>query len=306
MSTQSLDTQVDDQMMLGEAMPQLRDLEKQVLTLFFFDEQSKTEIARRLNISVNYVAYLVKKGIDHLRQIIESGETLPARTWSQQEARASYLLALARAAANGDTATVSAAAPLTEAAVTSTRASAERKTPGRRERRKPARVKAVPGVTRSGVSSFDQFAGWLDEEIHRANRYNQEFGLLWLGIDNWEEVTARLEEAQRKRALVKTRALTRKCCRTADRVALMPTEAVSGLHFLVLMPHTGETGKRVAERWLKNCMAQGIFPDDPSLVSEPIRSHAMAIFPRHGKSAEDLLGTLGDRIKEHANGAAPH
>ncbi|RYG64190.1 sigma-70 family RNA polymerase sigma factor, partial [bacterium] len=48
------EARIDDQLFLEEALPQLKELEQKAVTLFFFDELSKSEIARRLDISVNY------------------------------------------------------------------------------------------------------------------------------------------------------------------------------------------------------------------------------------------------------------
>lgn len=71
-SLESLSTSVENRMTLNAALPQLRDLEQRAVTLFYYGEHSKTEIARQMGISVNYAAYLVKRGVEHLRRIIES------------------------------------------------------------------------------------------------------------------------------------------------------------------------------------------------------------------------------------------
>ena len=63
---------VEDSMFLEEALLQLKALEQQALTMFFFDELSKSEIARRLGISVNYSAYLIRRGTESLRRILEN------------------------------------------------------------------------------------------------------------------------------------------------------------------------------------------------------------------------------------------
>jgi RNA polymerase sigma-B factor len=63
---------VENRVVLAHALPQLRDLEQRAVRMFYFDECSKTEIARQLGISVNYAAYLVKRGVEHLRRIIEA------------------------------------------------------------------------------------------------------------------------------------------------------------------------------------------------------------------------------------------
>lgn len=77
---------VDNQLLLAQALPQLADLEQRAVRLFYYEELTKTEIARRLNISINYAAYLIKRGLKHLRQIIEAA---PAKSLESSQAKPS-------------------------------------------------------------------------------------------------------------------------------------------------------------------------------------------------------------------------
>jgi RNA polymerase sigma-B factor len=72
----SVSTHVENHMLLDSALPKLRDLEQRAVKLFFYNEFTKTEIARELGISVNYASYLVKRGIEHLRRILEESEAI--------------------------------------------------------------------------------------------------------------------------------------------------------------------------------------------------------------------------------------
>ncbi len=143
---QSHEEIVDHQMLLGDALPQLKDLEKRAVTMFFFGEMTKTEIAREMGISINYAAYLVKRGLENLRQIIELSEVAPvsgssiAAPWAQQRARASYLLELAK----GKDATAE------------------------ERRHADKKVAPVPALSRKHVASLVEFAGLLDEEVLRS------------------------------------------------------------------------------------------------------------------------------------------
>jgi len=76
----SVEALVDNQLLLAEALPQLPDLEQRAVRLFYYEELTKTEIARRLNISINYAAYLIKRGLKHLRQIIEGSPANGSRS----------------------------------------------------------------------------------------------------------------------------------------------------------------------------------------------------------------------------------
>jgi RNA polymerase sigma-B factor len=66
---------VEDRVVLEHAMDQLRDLEKQVLTMFHFDAMNQTEIAAKLDISCNYVSHILRQSLSKLRKILTTEET---------------------------------------------------------------------------------------------------------------------------------------------------------------------------------------------------------------------------------------
>ncbi len=66
---------VEDRVVLEAAMGQLRDLEKQVLTMFHFDAMNQTEIAAKLDISCNYVSHILRQSLSKLRKILTTEET---------------------------------------------------------------------------------------------------------------------------------------------------------------------------------------------------------------------------------------
>jgi|GEM_PF-3101445 len=74
----SMEETIDNRLMLNTALPQLGDLERRVVLQFYFGESSKTEIARQLGISINYVAYLIKRGLKKLQQIVETDQNKEA------------------------------------------------------------------------------------------------------------------------------------------------------------------------------------------------------------------------------------
>ena len=65
---------VEDRVVLEHAMGQLRDLEKQVLTMFHFDAMNQTEIAAKLDISCNYVSHILRQSLSKLRKILTTEE----------------------------------------------------------------------------------------------------------------------------------------------------------------------------------------------------------------------------------------
>ncbi len=263
------EARIDDQMFLEGALPQLKELEQQAVTLFFFEELSKTEIARRMEISVNYVSYLVKRGTENLRRILEATQPVGAGHGAQSElsqatARAAYLLELARGAAQTD---------------------------ARRGFKPKARV---PALSKPGVASLAQFAGWMDEESGRASRYGGEFSALWCQISNWAELTNGLSAGERKIAAAAVAALVRLECRDADKVAALQSADPAGLHCLVLLPATGAPGMGLGARLIK-----GFETLEIPLVNEKLSVKiAYATFPGDGKSTDELFGALGKQLGE--------
>jgi RNA polymerase sigma-B factor len=293
------ETQVEDQMILGSALPQLRELEKRAITMYFFDDLSKTEIARQLDVSVNHAAYLIKRGVDGLREIINesvetSGDEMDAihgAAPAQGRVRAAYLLELAQSEIQTDA--EKATAKSNGAGSTPRAKRANRRSMRLVEKLPPS---AVPSP-KSGVASFAEFTLWIDEEARRAARYAQQFAVLWLRVENWDEILAHLNDDEKRRALAAMQALTRRCCRATDKIAALSSAELPGLHFLVLMPHTGATGEKSGQRWQQACASPKLLPAAKTADSKKAAAtqarFAFAVFPEDGKSSEDLFRNLG-------------
>ncbi len=261
------ESRIDDKMFLESALPQLKALERQALTLFFFEELSKTEIARRMDLSVNYVSYLVKRGTENLRLLLETpqsatGLALTPSPQAQQSARAAYLLELARGGAQRD---------------------------ARRTFKPRARVKAL---SRPGVATLTQFAGWIDEEAARTARYGGHFSVLWCQLPNWANATQKLAAADKKATLALAAALVRRQCRAVDKVAAFESADPAGLHFLVLLPSTNARGQSLAHRLISGFVQLQTPPLEGALEAKI----AYATFPDAGQSTDELFGALGREL----------
>jgi RNA polymerase sigma factor (sigma-70 family) len=266
-SSASDEGRIEDQMFLEMALPQLRELEQQALTLFFFDELSKSDIARKLGISVNYVSYLVKRGTEALKRILEASEPIPGAlgaqtSQAQQQARAAYLLGLVRGAAQND------------------------------ERRTFTPKTSVPVLSKPGVASLSQFSGWLDDEVARVGRYGGEFSLCWLAIKNWTSATQDLSATQKRQAAGAAATLARRLTRGVDKVAALQSSDPSGFHFLCLMPATGEAGRALEKRWV----AAFGKPDLPGIAAPLHLRSAYAMCPADGRLSEELFEFLGKQL----------
>ncbi len=266
-SSASDEGRIEDQMFLEMALPQLRELEQVTLTMFFFDELSKSDIARKLGISVNYVSYLVKRGTESLKRILEASEPIPgalaAQTGiAQQQARAAYLLGLARAASQPD------------------------------EQRTFQPRSKVPVLSKPGVASLSQFSGWLDDEVARVGRYGGEFSVCWLAIKNWTSATQDLSAAQKRSAAGAAATLARRLVRGVDKVAALQSSDPAGFHLLALMPATGASGQALERRWLE-AFAK---PDLPGINAPLHLRSAFAMCPRDGRLSEELFVFLGKKL----------
>lgn len=76
---------VEDRVTLEEAMKSLRDLERDVLTLFHFEALTQTEIAARLDISCNYVSHILRQSLTKLRKVLAAQAQAAQQTVAEVE-----------------------------------------------------------------------------------------------------------------------------------------------------------------------------------------------------------------------------
>lgn len=84
---------IEERIVLSAAMDRLRQLERQVVECFFFQDLSQTEIAKQLNISGNYVSHLIRSSVAKLRNTLLKQEHKEAslRVRAALERRRAYL-----------------------------------------------------------------------------------------------------------------------------------------------------------------------------------------------------------------------
>ncbi len=67
---------IEDKLLLEKSINQLRDLEKTVLVMFHFESLTQIEIANQLNISCNYVSYILRQSLSKLKKIMSHSDQI--------------------------------------------------------------------------------------------------------------------------------------------------------------------------------------------------------------------------------------
>lgn len=70
---------VEERIVVEAALEKLKELERNVIYYFFYQDFSQTEIARKLGISCNYAGYVLRNGLKHLRERMPQDRPLDRR-----------------------------------------------------------------------------------------------------------------------------------------------------------------------------------------------------------------------------------
>jgi len=242
------DAAVEDRVVLREFIAKLKPLERKAILEFFYEERSKTEIARRQGISVNYVSYLVKRGLKHLAEMLAQAEKNEALLRVQTMEEKLSVGAL-------ETGEFSATDPDT------------------------------------GFLTRRQFERRLRDELARAKRYPQTFGIVFLKLSQRASTKERWTKVLTMPVLERVADGMRAAVRQIDDLCRLGAN-----EFAVILPSTGQDGAAVAER-VRAALEAAVLTrrgDEPSPVDVECR---LVVFPDDGESARELL--------EHAKTPAP-
>lgn len=69
----------EERVVLEQAIERLKEVERQVLYAFFYEERTQTEIAQQLGISCNYVSHILRNSIKKLRKTLVTQEIRDAQ-----------------------------------------------------------------------------------------------------------------------------------------------------------------------------------------------------------------------------------
>lgn len=64
----TLQLPIEDRIVLENTLGKLKELERNVLHQFFYQDFTQSEIARKMGISCNYAGYVLRRGLKHMRE----------------------------------------------------------------------------------------------------------------------------------------------------------------------------------------------------------------------------------------------
>ncbi|MEI6520138.1 MAG: sigma-70 family RNA polymerase sigma factor [bacterium] len=62
---------MEDRMLLEEAMGQLKDVEQNIVRLYYFGGYTQAEIAGKINVTINYVSYILRRSVSKIRNYLD-------------------------------------------------------------------------------------------------------------------------------------------------------------------------------------------------------------------------------------------
>jgi len=141
----------------------------------------------------------------------------------------------------------------------------------------------------TGLANRRRFEKVLRKEVSRSTRYEREFCLLWLDIDNFKQINDKYGHGAGDEVIKTIARILQKGIRGIDLAA-----RVGGEEFGVLLPETNfESGYDVAER-LRKAIKKIRIPN----VGYVTASFGISSFPLHGKNSKNLIAKADTAMYE--------
>ncbi len=137
----------------------------------------------------------------------------------------------------------------------------------------------------TGLYNQSHFFEMLDQESHKALRYNQHFSLIIFDVDNFKNFNDHNGHAMGSATLKRIGAIVKKRFRASDLKA-----KYGGDEFVIILPQTDKVGAYLAAERLRETVEQENFPGAATQPGGRLSlSLGIASLPEHGDNGEEIL-----------------
>jgi diguanylate cyclase (GGDEF)-like protein len=153
------------------------------------------------------------------------------------------------------------------------------------------RLSITDGLT--GLWNYRYFTMTVTKEIERASRFGRPLSLLMLDLDHFKDVNDSFGHQRGDAVLVELAGRIRAEARDVDTVA-----RYGGEEIVVILPETDEAGARQAAERICAAVRRKPFGDASSPAIQLTVSAGVAVYPKHGVSASQLLAAADVALYE--------
>lgn len=82
---------MEDRMLLEEAMGHLKDVEQNIVRLYYFGGYTQAEIANKINVTVNYVSYILRRSVSKIRNYLDDERLREAAALMEEKVEESHI-----------------------------------------------------------------------------------------------------------------------------------------------------------------------------------------------------------------------